>query len=365
MLEPPPPTPVERFRTASQRRTAVSEDAAFFLVTALCAYGVAYALLILLHPFSEGTFVAVSDAAGIVPPALAGVLALFAGQMSGEHIRTGWRLIGAGCLAWAAGEAAWLVYEVVLGQDPFPSWADAGYLMMLPLVAGGLVLLTSEGRRLLRCQPTLDGIALTLALASLVWFFALQPTYASSSSSLIEKTIGAAYPVGDLVVCFALAIAVQRRWDLRDTMVLIALLGGMLLLVATDVGFAFQSLDGSYTATSMVNVGWPLGFLAIAAAAGLSAVWLPSFETKAQLTPPRPWRVALPLALLVPQLGLVTWSFREASLGSSVTLAALAAVTVLAVGTSMAISFGLVRELEASRERAVVWLDDFLHRKAA
>ena len=365
MLEPPPSSVADRVRVTTSWRQAASDDLAFYLVAALCAYGVAFALLILVHPFSERIFVATSDVAGIVPPVLAGLLALVAGQRSAEHVRTGWWCIGAGCLTWAAGEAAWTIYEVVLGEDPFPSIADAGYLAMLPLVAIGLVYLTSEGRRLLRCQPTVDGIALTLALASLVWFFALRPTYGDSASGIWEKAISAAYPIGDLAVCFALAIAVQRRWDRRSATVLVALLAGMLLIVSADVGFAFQSLNESYTATSLVNVGWPLGFLAIAAAAGMSAVWVPSYETNEGLSPPRPWRIALPVVLLPPQFALAVWSFDANSLAASLPLSAIAAVTAVAVAISIAISFGLVREMEASRRQVVVWLDDLLHRKAA
>ena len=346
-------------------REAESSDAAFVLAVALCTYGLAFVVLILLHPFSESRFVATSDAAGIVPPVLAGALALLAGQLTGEHVRTGWRYIGVGCLLWAAGEATWLVYEVILGQDPFPSMADAGYLVMLPLVAIGLVYLTSEGRKLLRCQPTLDGIALTLALVSFVWFFALQPTYSDSDSSLLEKAIGAAYPLGDLVVCFALAVAVQRRWERRAAMVLVTLLGGMLLLVAADVGFAYQSLNESYTSTSLVNVGWPLGFLAVAAAAGFSSAWSPPYTSSDDLPHPKPWRIALPLALLVPELGLVVWSFQAESLASSLPLVVMTATTGLVVALSIAISLGLVREVEASRERAIGWIEERLRRNAA
>ena len=355
----------DRAREATSWRQAASDDVAFYVVTALAAYGAAFAALVLIHPMGERIFVATSDVAGIVPPMLAGLLAALAGYRSGEHVRTGWWYIGAGCIAWGAGEAVWMVYEVILGQDPFPSVADVGYLAMLPLVAIGLVYLTSEGRRLLRCQPTVDGIALTLALASLVWFFALRPAYSDSASGIWEKTIGAAYPIGDLALCFALAIAVQRRWDRRSATVLVALLGGMLLIVAADVGFAFESLNETYTATSLVNIGWPLGFLAIAAAAGVSAVSLPSYETSDSLSPPRPWRVSLPLALLPVQLGLTGWSFVSTSLSASLLLSAIAAVTVLAVAVSLAISLGLAREAEASRRQVVHWLDDLVHKKAA
>jgi hypothetical protein len=365
MAGPRPPSLAKRVQARTELRQAASADDAFYLVAGLGAYGLAFTLLILLHPFSERVFVTTSDAAGILPPAFAAALAFVAARASVDHVRTGWRYIAAGCLAWTLGESAWLVYEVILGQDPFPSLADVGYLAMLPLVAVGLVYLTSEGRRLLRCQPPLEGVALTLALASMVWFFALQPTYADSASSVLEKAIGAAYPIGDLALCFALAVAVQRRWARPDTLVLVSLLAGMLLLVAADVGFAYQSLEETYTSTSLVNLGWPLGFLAIAGAAGLSAIWSPAYATDQALSPPRPWRIAFPLVLLAPQLAVVVWSFREESATSTMPIAVMTAVTAMAVAVSVAISFGLVREIESSRRQVIVWLDDFIRRRAA
>src|SRR3990170_5635543 len=82
------------------------------LCLALALYGALFALLILSHPFDGRAFLAVSDVAGIVPPAIAGVLAFLAAQRSLEHVRAGWRFVGAGCLAWAAGEGLWTLYEV-------------------------------------------------------------------------------------------------------------------------------------------------------------------------------------------------------------------------------------------------------------
>lgn len=365
MFDPDAPPVTHRVRAFKRRRVAAADDAAFYLLALLGAYGAFYATLILLHPFSERAFVTISDLGSIPPPVLAGLLALWAATRSEDHVRTGWFLIGAGCLFWAAGETAWFVYDAVLEQDPFPSIADAGYLTMLPLVAVGLVYLTSEGRKLLHCQPAVDGIALTLALASFVWLFALEPTYSDSASSALEKVIGAAYPVGDLALCFALAVAVQRRWERHDSLVLCTLLAGMLLLVASDVGFAYESLQGTYTATSFENIGWPFAFLGIAAAAGMSALWLPSYTTPRDLPQPKPWRIALPIALLLPQLGLVGWSFSEKSLAATVPLTAITVVAILAVAASVAISFGVLRELEKSRDTAVEWLERFVQRKAA
>ncbi len=337
-----------------------------WLAAVLVVYGAFIAVLTLTHPFSEFTFLVVSDVAGIVPPIAAGVAGLVAGQRSAYHVRTGWRLIGAGCLAWAAGETIWTVYEVGLGVEvPFPSLADVGYLAMLPLVALGLIVLSSERRRLVHSTPTLDGMALTLLLTAVVWFFVLHPTYTESAASVLEKAIGTAYPIGDLVLCYALAVAIQRQWGQRDAIVLTALLVGMLVLVAADVGFAYQTLHDTYTAQSLVNLGWPFGFLVIAYAAVLSASWTLTYATDDDAPVSRPWRQGLPAALLVPEVVLTISTFRSGALSTGVPLSVMVGLAALAVLLRLAINVGLVREIEGSRQRLVVWIEAERRRHAA
>jgi hypothetical protein len=165
-------------------------------------------------------------------------------------------------------------------------------------------------------------------------------------------------------------VVVQRHWGFRNAVVLTTLLAGMLLLVAADVGFAYLTLEGKYTlqslASSLVNLGWPFGFLLMAYAAALGASWTLSYETDVNLPSARPWREALPLALLPPLLALVVLAFREEALATSIALVAVAGLVVIAVLVRSAISLGLLRELAASRRQLIVWITEIReHRRAA
>src|SRR3954454_9956619 len=83
-----------------------------------------------------------------------------------ERERAAWLLIGAGVLAWTAGE---LYYTVLLWEQsapPIPSPADAGYLLFPPLMfAGMLVLLKARTR--VSVALLVDGVAAALAVAAL------------------------------------------------------------------------------------------------------------------------------------------------------------------------------------------------------
>src|SRR3954447_1320685 len=80
-----------------------------------------------------------------------------------EDERLPWALIGAGVLAWTAGEVYYTGVLWTVETVPFPSPADAGYLLMPPLVLGGAILLLH--RRHPGLPPPARVDALTVALA--------------------------------------------------------------------------------------------------------------------------------------------------------------------------------------------------------
>lgn len=328
------------------------------LLGALVLYAVLYALLTLAHPFHPDTFLALSDAGGVLPPTVAGIYAFAAAESALGQVRLAWRLISAACLAWAFGELVWMVYEVVLDRPaPFPSLADAGYLGMLPLMALGLILLSSERGRLTRTRPALDGLAIVLTFTAFVWLFVLEPTYADSTASLAEKVIGGLYPIGDLVLLYLLAVAVERQLGLRDSIVLGAMFLGVLLLIAADVGFAYLTLQGEYTPFSVVNVGWPVGFLLLAYGAALSAGWSPSYAEDHSKEAARYWREALPALLIAVMATLSIVALMHEPRSTSIPLLVMTGVAALAVAGRIAISLGALRELRSSRRKLSRWLE--------
>ena len=54
---------------------------------------------------------------------------------------------GASALSWGSGQTAWTWYESVLGREvPFPSLADVGYLVAVPLAAAARLSLPFAAR---------------------------------------------------------------------------------------------------------------------------------------------------------------------------------------------------------------------------
>ena len=97
---------------------------------------------------------------------LAGGLGILARVVLVSEERLAWGLIGAGALAWFAGDLSWML--ILAGRDhvPAPSIADGFYLAFYPLVYVGLGLLVRARVRRFHASQWLDGLAAALMVGA-------------------------------------------------------------------------------------------------------------------------------------------------------------------------------------------------------
>ena len=165
----------------------------------------------------------------------------------------------------------WSVYEVGLGVSvPFPSAADAGFLLAIPLAVAGVFAFTSAPSRLAtRGEALLAGTIIALSLLFVAWALGLGKVYDMSTASPPVRLIGLAYPVGDIITITVLVLALRRarRSELGS---LFLLLGGLAAAALADSAFAYLTASGSYGAIgSFLDAGWVIGYLMIA----LAPIW--------------------------------------------------------------------------------------------
>ena len=221
------------------------------------------------RPNGENGLVWFSDIALASAALLAGAITFLSALRMHGRDRLSWILIAAGIAGWGLGQVAWAYYELIKGQEtPFPSLADLGYLAMPPLMFGGLLTLPARpapgGERL---KIGLDALIIMASIATVSWFFLLGPMYTQADATPAEKYIGLAYPLGDLILMFALVGGVARGWIARRSPVFILLVCGISAFVVADISFAYLTLHDAYLSGSPSDMGWPLGFLLVALAA--------------------------------------------------------------------------------------------------
>jgi diguanylate cyclase (GGDEF)-like protein/PAS domain S-box-containing protein len=278
---------------------------------------------------------AVDDLGELVAAAWAGWICLRRGRRQGaRNARNGWMLLGMGCLAWAAGEAIWSWLELVKGQDnPFPSFADAGFLLFVPFAVVGIAgFVRTPAANMSRLRVIFEAILIGACLVFMSWATVLGPTFHHTGETLPTWLLSLAYPVGDLLVATVAMFAVSRA-SARRSRPLLLVCGGVLALAVADSAFAYLTEIGSYGATQLVDTGWVLGFVLIGLAADVRT---DDGESKAWTTAPllgtlAPYFLAVPaLIMRMHQVAsgpttdrVLAWSF--VAVGASLVAAAAAA----------------------------------------
>ncbi len=173
--------------------------------------------------------------------------------------RGAWALIGGAlCIYWL-GDMYWNNELSSLAEPPYPSWADAGWLLYyLPLYVGMMMLLRGRLARL-PVSTWLEGLVGALALAAVAATVVFDPIVASTHGSVSTVLTNLAYPTFDvlLVAMVAGVLTVLGRQAGPAWM----LLGvGLLTAGLADSVYLFQAASGTYSESGWVNAGWPLAF---------------------------------------------------------------------------------------------------------
>jgi diguanylate cyclase (GGDEF)-like protein/PAS domain S-box-containing protein len=192
----------------------------------------------------------------------------FAARRHRGRGRLAWTLISLSALSWGTGQLIWSYYELLKGQQaPFPSYADLGYLLAVPLaIAGVLCFPSAASRATSMIRTVLDGLVIAGSLLIVSWATVLGTVYRAGTGGAVSQLIGLAYPAGDVVIGTMILILASRAP--RVTRLPLLLLGGGLFAnLLADSSFAYLTTTNSYGPGNPVDVGWVAGYLLIAVAA--------------------------------------------------------------------------------------------------
>jgi diguanylate cyclase (GGDEF)-like protein/PAS domain S-box-containing protein len=186
--------------------------------------------------------------------------------------RTGlaWAGIGLGVLSYSFGEACWAWSELVDRREvPFPGLSDVGYLGMVPLVAGGLLMIPA-GRQSMahRIRSIVDGLMIACSLLLVSWIIVLDPLVTADSGGRLANAVLLCYPLSDVVlITVALYVLARLRRIGRDSGALLLIMGAMVMLGVADSLWVAGSLRDQYSSGNALDIGWFVGFAMILLAA--------------------------------------------------------------------------------------------------
>ena len=178
--------------------------------------------------------------------------------------RGAWLAFGLGLGAWAAADIYWTAALADVRQPPYPSLADALYLLAYPCMYVGVLLLIRQRVRF-SVGSWLDGAIGGLAAAALATAALAPALVGLTKGDPAVVATNLAYPLGDvlllsfLIAGFAVAgVRVGRSWLLVGI--------GLAAWGVADPIYLYQEATGSYAGGYLDSL-WLVGGLAIAAAA--------------------------------------------------------------------------------------------------
>jgi diguanylate cyclase (GGDEF)-like protein len=163
------------------------------------------------------------------------------------RIRLGLRLLGAGFLAWSAGQLAWLVGP--------PQLATVVFNAAAVLMAVGAAWMAAT-RRLGSIRAALDGLIMAASLCFISWVVILGPLNRAGGGAEVGAAV---YPIGDVLIgSIVLLMLYETRGPRRRSVAVAAL--GLLFVFAADTVYASQVFAGTYQPGHVADLGWFLGF---------------------------------------------------------------------------------------------------------
>lgn len=233
---------------------------------------------------------AVSDLGTVAAALGATGICLWTARRTAGPARKAWLLLGLAALSWGLGESVWTYDDTVQGiAVPFPSWADAGYLPLIPLAAAGFLALTPrDWPRVTRALAVVDGSLLAAAALLPAWFFVLGPVEAQGSDGALAQILALAYPLGDVALC-SMAVSIMLATRRASSAPLWIVTVAFAALGIADFGFAYLTLGDAYHVGDIVDTGWFATFVLL----GLAALHPEALAPAPKAPPSSTWRAAI------------------------------------------------------------------------
>ena len=180
--------------------------------------------------------------------------------------RLPWYLLAAAVVTLISGDTIYNVLTDVYHEvQPYPSVADAVYLLTYPLAAAGLLLMIRRRTPHRDLDALIDALILATGLGLLIWVFTVTPTVHDTTVPWTSSIVSIGYPLGDfLLLTVALRLLIGGGiggWSAR------LLLLGVVGLTGSDIVYALVRLYGTWNVGSPADLGWVVFYASWGAAA--------------------------------------------------------------------------------------------------
>ena len=263
-----------------------------------------------------------------------------------------WYLFALGQTFFVVGDVITYNYSDFFGTDlPYPSIGDVAYLLVYPCLVGGLLQLIRQRSPGRDRDSVIDSLIVAIGVGTVQWVFLMSPVAHDSTSTLIQKLVGMAYPFMDLILLTAVVRLAMGAGKRAPSMYLMGAAG--LALFLTDTVYTYISVTGAvYDQSGYLEAGWGLFYLLWGAAA-----LHPSMRTLSDKAPDVERGMSRPRLILLGAASLIAPGVMLIQLGraDTVDMPVLIGASVMLFVLVVLRMAGLVRRQEQSalREKAL------------
>jgi diguanylate cyclase (GGDEF)-like protein len=236
-----------------------------------------------------------------------------------KRLFVAWGFLALAQLSFTLGDVFWAVIEVKLSSNPYSSVADAFYLIFYPLFFIGILSFSIQRSKWFNYSKSLLEAGIVLVAASVgFWNLLLGPLAAHQAGQpLLNQAISLAYPVGDLVLVYAVLKLLYMQSETESRVPLLFLAACAVVMILTDSIYGFQMISRQYASGSILDFGWILAYFM----AGMAGVWqslkLPNFaaskghaiEDATTRYSPSTWLVYLPYVWILVACAILILEF--------------------------------------------------------
>jgi GAF domain-containing protein len=262
-----------------------------------------------------------------------------------QRTRRAWLLIALSLISLVIADITYLVLELTKGVG-FPDIPDFFYLMFYPLAFIGVMAIPSRlSDQSQKRTWILDLAIIVTGFTSILWYFIIAPTAASSGEGWFARIVAGAYPAMDMLVLASIASLLFRKSEFNTRKSLYILGLGLLFYVIADIGYAWLVLRDAYYSGSLVDVVFTISYFIIGLAALRQATpYL--VDSQADNVLPASWQASILPFFVV--LASVIISLYSAGTGNGTAVEK----NGLWVGTTLTIIFTIIRQVITMRENS-------------
>ncbi len=198
--------------------------------------------------------------------ALAVLCLLYAARMSRNYDRRhyyGWLLLFVSQFSFFLGDVFFSYYDLLLKQSTSPSLADIFYLLAYPLFLSGALLLPSANFNLSeRIKLLLDTGIVMISSVLIYWSLFIAPAIEQNlGADTLTMLLAVAYPIGDLLLLFALVELFfrSRRNPGADPLLFLGLF--CFANIFADAIYMGESMAGTFVSGGPLDVIWIFSYL--------------------------------------------------------------------------------------------------------